>query len=475
MQLVRLNRWTTVGVAIACAASIVLVATLAIIAAHPTVHPFVGVLWPLALPGLTALGVAAFAWGVYRSARGSAQGAVPSANWGERLDRIVQSTGAKRATQLALPIAVLVALPLLVTGLATLRTMHYMETPVFCGQACHVVMGPQWTAYQDSPHRGVPCAKCHIGTSLSSFVQAKKQGAYELLLVLTGTEDRPVGPPASHMPPWQETCARCHISGRDYDDRVVVRKRVRDDRANTVAYGIVNLKMGSDRPGEAHGIHWHAAADTVVEYVSDDDERDVIRWVRVTRPDGEVREYFYDDPQDGAPEERPAGLAVRRMDCYDCHNRTGHDFHALDEAVDRAVTSGRISSSIPFAASRARSTLSRACDAGERYEEVVDAEFRSPYGEGNAARHGGAEADVGVAVKELVSLHRRNVHPDMRVGWGTYPNHMGHDDRSSGCFRCHNQRMRTREGKNISQKCLLCHDVIAEDATDLSTIHVPSF
>ena len=41
--------------------------------------------------------------------------------------------------------------------------VHHMESVSFCGETCHVVMKPEFTAYQNSPHARVDCVSCHIG------------------------------------------------------------------------------------------------------------------------------------------------------------------------------------------------------------------------------------------------------------------------------------------------------------------------
>ena len=38
--------------------------------------------------------------------------------------------------------------------------------------------------------------------------------------------------------------------------------------------------------------------------------------------------------------------------------------------------------------------------------------------------------------RSLLAIYRRNVFPDLKVAWGTYPNNLGHAD-YPGCFRCH--------------------------------------
>ena len=44
----------------------------------------------------------------------------------------------------------------------------------------------------------------------------------------------------------------------------------------------------------------------------------------------------------------------------------------------------------------------------------------------------------------------------MKVAWGTYPNNIGHED-FLGCFRCHDDNHKTRDGRTITQDCDACH------------------
>jgi hypothetical protein len=44
----------------------------------------------------------------------------------------------------------------------------------------------------------------------------------------------------------------------------------------------------------------------------------------------------------------------------------------------------------------------------------------------------------------------------MKVDWGTYPSQLGHMT-SNGCFRCHDESHKTRDGATIKQDCELCH------------------
>ena len=44
----------------------------------------------------------------------------------------------------------------------------------------------------------------------------------------------------------------------------------------------------------------------------------------------------------------------------------------------------------------------------------------------------------------------------MKATWGTYANNIGHVD-FPGCFRCHDDVKKTRDGRVIKQDCELCH------------------
>ena len=43
-------------------------------------------------------------------------------------------------------------------SVASYRGVQYMDSLRFCGQTCHTVMQPEFTAYQGSPHQRIECA-----------------------------------------------------------------------------------------------------------------------------------------------------------------------------------------------------------------------------------------------------------------------------------------------------------------------------
>ena len=66
--------------------------------------------------------------------------------------------------------------------------------------------------------------------------------------------------------------------------------------------------------------------------------------------------------------------------------------------------------------------------------------------------------DIEKAVDATGGIYSRNVFPEMHVQFGTYPNNIGHVD-FPGCFRCHDDSHKTKDGKTIGQDCDSCHHI----------------
>lgn len=97
-------------------------------------------------------------------------------------------------------------------------------------------------------------------------------------------------------------------------------------------------------------------------------------------------------------------------------------------------------------------------EAGRRIPAELEAYYRQTYPKVASERG----KDVAAAAKALVRIYDTNVFPDLRVGWGNYPNNLGHDA-FPGCFRCHDEAHKTADGKTITQDCAVCHEAVAMD------------
>jgi hypothetical protein len=69
---------------------------------------------------------------------------------------------------------------------------------------------------------------------------------------------------------------------------------------------------------------------------------------------------------------------------------------------------------------------------------------------------------VEAAAKALQEIYSGNVFPEMKVTWGSYPNNLGHQN-FPGCFRCHDENHKSKDGKTITQDCSACHDLLATE------------
>jgi len=64
------------------------------------------------------------------------------------------------------------------------------------------------------------------------------------------------------------------------------------------------------------------------------------------------------------------------------------------------------------------------------------------------------------SAEAISAIYRRNIFPDMRVTWGSHPNHLRHND-SPGCFRCHDGSHTSADGQTINNDCTACHQLLA--------------
>ena len=57
-----------------------------------------------------------------------------------------------------------------------------------------------------------------------------------------------------------------------------------------------------------------------------------------------------------------------------------------------------------------------------------------------------------------------NIFPEMEIDWGTYQSFTCHQGEENGCYRCHNDALRSESGKTITQDCSACHIILVENA-----------
>jgi hypothetical protein len=397
-------------------------------------NPYIGVVFFLLLPGAFLFGLVLIPLGAWLERRRRAAGKAPSAASWPRLDL---NDPAQRLT--AVLIFLLTMANVVIVSLAAYRGVEYMDSVAFCGQVCHTAMRPEFVAHQSGPHANVKCVGCHIGTGAASFVEAKAAGTHRVLAVLRGNYPRPIVPAASQLPVASETCEQCHWPQQVHGDKIrrIVEYADNEKNAESVTTLRVHVGGGDGRRARATGIHWHMNVANEIEYIATDKARQTIPYVRMTDRDGRIREFV----AAGTTPEQLAKGERRRMDCMDCHNRPSHRVSATPErAVNEMMARGAIPLSLPFVHREAVKALKAGNSAALRDF------YRSP------------GPDVDRAVSAVQEIYERNVFPQMKVTFGTYPNNIGHID-APGCFRCHDDEHKSKDGAKIGQDCETCHAI----------------
>ncbi len=393
--------------------------------------PYAGLFGFVFLPAVFVLGLLLIPIGMWRETRrrrrGSAPWAWPSVNLGNGTTRRVVAA-----------VATLSLVNLAIVAIAGFGATHYMESTEFCGQVCHEPMKPQFISHQVGAHASVGCVACHVGPGASGTIKAKLNGTRQLYEVALHNFPRPIRA-QGRVPPAAGTCMNCHRAGFTPRDTTKVIREYADDEANTET--VTTLDMLTARA------HWHARPDVRVEYISSAADPAVVTYVKASVAGGAATEYFGPDVASVPPG------TMRQMDCTDCHSRPAHTFSATAErAVDRAIGAGEISRTLPFV----RKEMVAALKAEYSSEAAALPAIAQRLAQFYASRDSALAPEVARAVSAAQRLYQTNVFPEMKITWGTHTSQLGHVD-TAGCFRCHDAEHKSRQGKEVSQDCELCH------------------
>jgi hypothetical protein len=336
----------------------------------------------------------------------------------------------------------------------------YMESVQFCGQTCHTVMQPEFTAYQNSPHARVECVKCHIGPGAGWFVKSKLSGVGQVFAVTFNTYPRPIPTPVHNLRPARETCETCHWPQKFGGDRLRVINKFADDETNTLSKTVLLMRIGGGNGNSGiHGVHLGAGVE--MRYSPADESRQTIPIVEYNKGDGKWIRFV---AQDAKPEliAKLASQPMRTMDCMDCHNRPSHTYQLPERALDRAMTDGYMSATLPFAKKEALELLNGSYATHSEAGQKIPAGFEKFYSEKYPDIYARRKAEVAKSGLAVATVYQQNVFPEMKVKWGSYPNNLGHTD-FPGCWRCHDDQHAASDGQKIVQDCSSCHSMLATD------------
>jgi hypothetical protein len=351
---------------------------------------------------------------------------------------------------------------LFLSTMGSFEAYHMTESVEFCGTLCHQVMEPEHTAFQNSPHANVACVECHVGTGASWYIKSKISGLHQVYAVMTKSYPTPIETPLHDLRPARETCEKCHWPQKFYARSLWTKKYFLADSANSEWNVMLQMKTGPEFSGMGlkEGIHWHINPAVNIEYISENDKRESISYVKYTnKTSGEIT--VYRSEKNPVSDSLISASTARTMDCIDCHNRPSHNYKSPTVYFDRAMTAGEISKDIPFfkkvTMGILNGTFTDKDTAFMKIEDGITDYYKKDYADYYSKNTG----IINNAIASVKKAFSQNNFPKMKVTYDRYPEHIGHLE-SDGCFRCHNGSFKADNGRAISNDCNLCHTIVGQ-------------
>jgi hypothetical protein len=358
--------------------------------------------------------------------------------------------------------AVTTVIVLFLSTLGSFQACHITESVEFCGTLCHQVMEPEHTAYQNSPHANVSCVECHVGSGASWYVKSKLSGLHQVYAVLTKSYPTPIETPLHDLRPARETCERCHWPQKFYARTLATNKYFLADSLNSEWDITLQMKTGPEHTGLGltEGIHWHINPNVNIEYISDNDKRENITFVKYTdKSTGNVK--IFRNDSNPISDSLLTASQTRSMDCIDCHNRPSHNYKSPPVYFDNAMLIGSISKEIPFFKKVAMGILRDTFSDKDTALMKINDGITSYYKENFSDYYSKNQAAIDKSISAVQKAFSDNTFPRMKVTYDRYPEHIGHLE-SDGCFRCHNDAFVAADGSKISRDCNLCHTILGQ-------------
>lgn len=419
-------------------------------------NAYIGLITYLLLPLLFVVGLILIPFGWFKYKRESGK---TTKELLERQFTKDELENTKIGAKLTRTVLILTMINVLFLSLASMRMLNFMDEPVFCGTACHSVMGPEWATYQVSPHSRVACVSCHVGEGVGALIDSKLNGTWQMISITFDLLERPIPTPVHQLRPARETCEKCHWPEKFYGSKIKSIVHYDVDEKSTPKHTTLVLKIDSGEEAGKAGIHWHIDDKNQIRYASKDDKREEIMWVEVMQENGKTklfksRKYFNDEKESDSE---------RIMDCVDCHNRATHIYENPNEAVDKRISKGLIDNSLPFIKREAVAAITSSFTTKEIANQIIQNHLVSFYRENYPNLLGTKSKSIDKAITTLQNIYNTNIHYGMNVDWGVYPNYLGHKN-GGGCFRCHNNDLVDEVGKPIKNDCTMCHSILANDS-----------
>jgi nitrate/TMAO reductase-like tetraheme cytochrome c subunit len=457
-----------IALVIVSLANIFIFVLIDLIAEKPS--PYIGILAYMVSPGFLSLGLLLMLAGVLFERKKK----VVSTEFYPRIDL---NDRAQRSAVVSFLTFLIVFVTVSAAG--SYKAYEFTDSVQFCGQLCHTVMNPEFTAYRLSPHARVACVDCHVGAGATWYVKSKLSGARQVFAATFNTFPRPIPTPVHNLRPAQDTCEQCHWPKKFYGGQLKVFTHYASDEKNTVRQIRMLIKTGGGDPatGAPEGIHWHMNIANKIEYVAADEQRQIIPYIHVVDMQGRVTEYYAKDSsltKDQIKAQIAKG-ASHRMDCVDCHNRPTHIYVSPDQSVDQSLLARHIDASLPYIKQQAVTVLTANYATTDAALQGIASGLQGFYETKYPDLAKSKQLEIRNAVTEVQEIFKRTTFPEMKLNWQTHPNNLGHYY-YPGCFRCHDGQHVSADGKVISKDCNQCHTLLSqtEGTTDVAAATPPT-
>ena len=417
--------------------------------------PYVGILTFIILPIFILFGLALVFYGVWREHRLEKQG-LPHEH---KLPHIDLNDPKQRNAFFWISLGGLILL--IFSAFGSFKAYEYTDSDEFCGTTCHKVMSPEYTAYEYSPHARVGCAKCHIGPGAGWFVRSKLSGAYQVYATIFNKYPRPIPTPIENLRPAQQTCEQCHWPKQFFSEKLLKNSYFLSDEKNThwTLDLLIKIGGGNIEAGPTSGIHWHMNIANELTYIATDSQRQNIPWIQSKNPEGKI--VVYRSTENSLTDEQIRTMKTRRMDCIDCHNRPTHIYQPPAKSINHVMSLGWINPSLP----NVKSVSIKALEASYSTKQLgldsiklaIEEYYQTNYPELAKTK----QDTIAKVVSEVQKIFSRNYFPEMHVSWKKFSDNIGHLY-YPGCFRCHDGKHVSDDGKVLSRDCNVCHTILAQ-------------
>ncbi|MGD0338810.1 MAG: NapC/NirT family cytochrome c [Bacteroidota bacterium] len=338
---------------------------------------------------------------------------------------------------------------------------NYTESVEFCGKICHSVMRPEYTAYQHSPHARVTCVQCHIGEGADWFVRSKITGSYQVYATLVNVFPRPIPTPIRNLRPARETCEQCHWPQKFHGNKEMVKTYFPFDQTIPVSKIIMQIKTGGGMSelGPTEGIHWYMNTAYAVSYITTDEKRQVIPWIKAVSLDGKTKIFKSIDAD--ISDTALAKGEYRKFDCLDCHNRPSHIYYPPFRSLNDAMSLNKIDTTLPGIRAIASDALIRPYSTWNNALNSIKLIIENAYREKSPEIAASKAKELENSEREVQAIYSRNFFPEMKVNWKAYPNNIGHLY-DQGCFRCHDNKHISDDGAVLTNNCQSCHIIVSQ-------------